>query len=265
MSREIEAIVSCRITPHKMESLEYIDAYFAGEFPPEEVSRFEKRIQDDPAFADEVAYYLGVLSTAREANRTERKERFRELYRKGAGTGRTATVRRMDGRKWLAVTAAAAVLAMVVLAWLLYLRPANPARLAERYIQQNLALLPVKMGSADSLATARGINLYNSGKFAEALQQYEEVLRSDSLNPTALNYAGIVSLRMENYDKALDYFIKLEHHTDPRVNPALFYEALTLLRRNFTGDSDHAKQLLRQIVENEWNRRADAQELLGKL
>jgi len=262
MSREIEAIVSCRITP-KMESLEYIDAYFAGEFPPEEVGRFEKRIEEDPAFADEVAYYLGVLSAAREANRTERKERFRELYREGAGTGRTATVRRMDARKWLAVIAAAAVLAMIVLTWLLYLKPANPARLAERYIQQNLALLPVKMGSADSLATS--VNLYNSGKFPEALQQYEGILQSDSLNPAALNYAGIVSLRMKNYDKALDYFIKLEHHTDSHVNPALFYEALTLLRRNYTGDADHAKQLLRRIVENELNRRADAQELLGKL
>jgi tetratricopeptide (TPR) repeat protein len=169
----------------------------------------------------------------------------------------------MDTRKWLVVTVAAAVLAMVILAWLLYLRPANPARLAERYIQQNLALLPAKMGSADSLVT--GVNLYNSGKFAKALQQYEGILRLDSLNPVALNYAGIVSLRIENYDKALDYFIKLEHHTDPRVNPALFYEALTLLKRNHTGDSDHAKQLLRQIVENEWSRRADAQELLGKL
>lgn len=262
MSREIAAIVSCRITP-KMESLEYIDAYFAGEFPPEEAGRFEKKIQEDPAFAGEVAYYLGVLSAARQVDRTARKERFRELYREGAGTGRTATVRRMDTRKWLVVTVAAAVLAMVILAWLLYLRPANPARLAERYIQQNLALLPAKMGSADSLVT--GVNLYNSGKFAKALQQYEGILRLDSLNPVALNYAGIVSLRMENYDKALDYFIKLEHHTDPRVNPALFYEALTLLKRNHTGDSDHAKQLLRQIVENEWSRRADAQELLGKL
>lgn len=262
MPREIEAIVSCRITP-KMESLEYIDAYFGGEFPPEEESRFERKIQEDPAFADEVAYYLGVLSAAREANRAERKERFRELYREGAGTGRTAPVRRMDSRKWLAVTAAAAVLAMIVLAWLLYMRPANPARLAERYIRQNLALLPVKMGRADSLQT--GINLYNSGRFTEALQQYEGLLRSDSLNPTALNYAGIVSLRLENYDKALDYFIKLQHHTDPHVNPALFYEALTLMRRNYTGDSDNAKQLLRQIVGKELNKKADAQELLGKM
>lgn len=246
-----------------MESLEYIDAYFGGEFPPEEASRFEKRIQEDPEFADEVAYYLGALSAAREANRTERKERFRELYKEGAGKGRTATVRRMNPRKWLVVTAAAAVLAMIVLAWLLYLRPANPARLAEGYIRQNLASLPVKMGRGDSLAT--GIGLYNSGKFAEALQQYEGLLRADSLNPTALNYAGIVSLRMENYDKALDYFIRLQHHTDPHVNPALFYQALTLLKRNYAGDSDHAKQLLRQIVENDLNKKVDAQELLGKL
>ena len=246
-----------------MESLEYIDAYFGGEFPPEEASRFEKRIQEDPVFADEVAYYLGVLSAGREANRTERKERFRELYRDGAGMGRTAMVRKMGPRKWLVVTAAAAVVAMIVMAWLLYLRPADPSRLAGNYIRENLALLPVKLGREDSLA--KGINLYNSGKFPEALQQYDELLRWDSLNTVALNYAGIVSLRMENYDKALDYFIKLELYTDPHVNPALFYEALTLLGRNHTGDAERAKKLLKQIVEKGLNKQADAQELLGKL
>jgi tetratricopeptide (TPR) repeat protein len=152
---------------------------------------------------------------------------------------------------------------MIVLAWMLFLRPADPTRMAENYIQRNLAYLPVKMGSPDSLTT--GINLYNAGKFAEALQQFEGLLRTDSLHPVALNYAGIVSLRMDNYDQALGYFRKLQHHTDPHINPALFYAALTLIRRNHPGDLNLAKELLRQIVEEDLNKKADAQELLGKL
>ena len=37
-----------------MDNLEYIDSYFDGEPSPEETGRFESRINDDPAFANEV-------------------------------------------------------------------------------------------------------------------------------------------------------------------------------------------------------------------
>jgi tetratricopeptide (TPR) repeat protein len=246
-----------------MESLEYIDAYFGGEFSPEETGRFERRIQEDPVFAGEVAYYLGVLSAARESGREAQKARFRELYRERAASGRPAVVRKMIPRTWLVVTVAASILAAVVLTWTLYLKPADPARLAERYMRQNLTYLPVKMGGMDSLTM--GIDLYNSGKFAEALRQFEGMLRLDSLNPAALNYAGIVSLRMENYDKAIEYFVRLRQHTDPHVNPSLFYEALAFMKRNHAGDADKAKQLLRQIVDAGLNKKADAQELLSNM
>ena len=268
MFGEIEAIVSCRIT-RKMDSLEYIDAYFGGEFSPEETNQFEKRIQDDPVFAEEVADYLSARVAAKEINDEERKRRFRELYR--GETGREmrsdgdglGAVRKMNSRRWVPVAAAAAILAVVALAWLLLFRPANPSRLAERYIRENLSQLPAKMGSADGLAS--GVALYNSGKFADAFQRFDDLLRVDSSNPTALLDIGLVSLRMENYDKALVYFLKLQNHTDSRVNPALFYEALTLMRRGHPGDSDQARQLLKRIVEENLDKKEDARELLGKM
>jgi tetratricopeptide (TPR) repeat protein len=169
----------------------------------------------------------------------------------------------MGARRWVTALAAAVVLAAVALSWLLFWRPADPSRLAGRYIRENLAGLPVKMGGADSMQT--GISLYNDGRLADALQQFENVLRLDSLRPAALLDAGIVSLRMGNYDQALDYFITLENHTDPHVNPALFYEALALMKRNHAGDADHAKQLLTRIVQEDLNKRRDAQELLSNM
>lgn len=241
-----------------MDSLEYIDSYFSGGFPPEEVSRFEKRIQEDPVFAEEVAFYLGARGVAREAGVDERKTRFRELYQ-----SRPAPVRRMPSQTWFRVAVAAAIVLVIGLVWLLFLRPADPTRLAERYIRDNLTVLPVKMGRADGVQT--GLGLYNYGDFPGALRQFNDELRLDSLNPAALLYAGIVSLRMENYDKALDFFVSLSNHTDPHVNPALFYEALTLMRRGRVGDADKAKQLLMRIVREDLDKRLDAQELLGKL
>jgi tetratricopeptide (TPR) repeat protein len=253
-----------------MDSLEYIDAYFGGEFSPEETNQFEKRIQEDPVFADEVAYFLSARAAFKEVNVEERKARFREIYAKGVNRGEAGLprigregVRRMNPGRWVPITAAAAILAIVAMAWLLFLRPAGPSSLADTYIRQNLSQLPAKMGGASRLES--GVALYNSGRFADAFQQFEDLLRADSLNPTALLDIGVVSLRMENYDKALTYFLKLQNHTDPRVSPALFYEALTLMRRGHPGDSDQAKQKLKRIVQEDLNMKEDAREFLGKM
>ena len=64
-----------------MDSLEYIDSYFGGGFSPEEAGRFEQRIQEDPAFAAEVAYYISARAALKEARSEEGIARFGEIYR----------------------------------------------------------------------------------------------------------------------------------------------------------------------------------------
>ena len=244
-----------------MDSLEYIDAYFGGGFSPEEAGRFEQRIQEDPTFAAEVADYISVRAALKEARSEERLARFGELYRQQPVP---AKIHPMGARRWMPALAAAVVLAAVALSWLLFFRQANPPQVADRWIGDNLAHLSVKMsGEADSIQT--GLALYNSGRFPEALQQFKGILGRDSLNAAALLDAGIVSLRMGNYDQALDFFSNLASHTDPSLNPALFFEALTLMKRNRDGDTDLAKQVLKRIVQQDLDKKEDARELLGKL
>ena len=47
------------------EQLAYIDSYFNKELSPEESRIFDLRIEQDPAFAEEVAFYLTTLNTAK--------------------------------------------------------------------------------------------------------------------------------------------------------------------------------------------------------
>ena len=61
-------------------SLEYIDQYFQGTPLPEEASAFEKRITEDPAFAEEVAFYLSARQALKEKLAEEKKSTFREIY-----------------------------------------------------------------------------------------------------------------------------------------------------------------------------------------
>jgi hypothetical protein len=46
---------------------------------PEEIRRFERRIAEDPAFAEEVAFYLSAKQSLKTEANQEKKERFRQL------------------------------------------------------------------------------------------------------------------------------------------------------------------------------------------
>jgi tetratricopeptide (TPR) repeat protein len=243
-----------------MDSLEYIDDYFKGAFPPDEARKFEGRIQDDPAFAEEVAYYLSTLVAFKEEQVAEKKRSFREIYRQTAVQGPQGLVRPMIRRRWVPALAAAVLIGVIALGWIFFLSPPAAPKLADQYIRQNLDQLSVKMGGVDGMQT--GLTLYNDGKFPDALDQFKRILAADSMNSMAMLDAGIASLRMEHYDQALDYFTTLQNHTDPHINPALFYEALTLMKRDRSGDATHAKQSLQQIVQAGLDKKEDAAQLL---
>src|SRR5258708_31546600 len=126
-----------------MDSLEYIDGYFNGEFSPEETRQFEKRIQDDPMFAEKVAFHVSAYIGFKEDDAVERKRRFREMYRQ---TISQAKARRAEVRRFLSAIAAAALFAGIALCWYLFFNPVAAPRLADQYIRQNRGFFGVKMG-----------------------------------------------------------------------------------------------------------------------
>jgi tetratricopeptide (TPR) repeat protein len=243
-----------------MDSLEYIDDFFKGHFASDEARLFEERIQQDPVFAEEVAFYIMTFATLKEDHAEERRTSFRQIYLQSAIPERTEKRKLISF--WPVLAAAVAVIVFIA-CWFLFLRPANPTTIAAQYIEQNLSQLGVQMGSADSMQS--GLNLYNEGKYAAAQEKFENILRSDSSNATAILNTGIVSLKLENYDKALIYFKKLEARPDLHVNPAFFFEALSLMKRNHTGDIVHAKQILQEIVQKDLDKKEDARLLLRKM
>ncbi|MEO7490049.1 MAG: tetratricopeptide repeat protein, partial [Ferruginibacter sp.] len=128
----------------------------------------------------------------------------------------------------------------------------------------HLLTLPVTMGTQqDSLQT--GLNLYKADKLPEALQYFEALLKNNPDNEAAKKYAGIVSLRLNNYDKALSYFKSLELNTASFSNPAKFYHALTLLKRNNTGDKSAAVLILQDVVSKDLEGKETAAGWLKKL
>jgi tetratricopeptide (TPR) repeat protein len=257
-----------------MDSLEYIDDYFKGLLTADQKKEFEQRILSDPSFAEELAFYLNAQAILKDEVEEEKKARFRELYRQnppvdagadpGADTAGGPVVRRLSPvRKLWPYLAAASVLILIVAAWLLSGTGSGPDRLADQYIHGQLQNLPVKMSSVqDSLQKA--IALYNADSLPEALVRFGQLLQRDSARAQARVYSGIVCLRLDKYDEALDHFRQLEADTTLYNNPALFYESLTLMKRNHPGDSQKARQLLQLVVDRDLDKKEDAQRLLSK-
>jgi tetratricopeptide (TPR) repeat protein len=244
-----------------LDNLEYIEAYFNEELSQEGRREFEQKIITDPVFAEEVAFYLSSKQVAAAAM-TKEKERLKEIYvqykqGKNADQRQPALLRKLW--PW---AAAAAVLAGILFGLNVWFKPDSPMKLADKYMLENFQTLSVTMGKQDSLQA--GLSIYNEGRLEEALKQFETIVRNDTTFIEAKKYAGIVSLRLGQYDKAIDYFSQLEIYTGLYANPGKFYKALTLLKRNQPGDTDTARQLLQQVVENDLEGKKVAEKWLKK-
>ena len=256
-----------------MENSELIEDYFTSDPGPDQVRAFENRIASDPAFAKEVAFYLSVHTVAREVYQSEKKQQFRELYQQSQA-GKTsipststqytlAKSRSIPVRKLAYYLAAAAVVAGISFGIYTYVQPGlSPQQLAVQFEQEHLKTLSVTMGGpVDSLQ--KGLNFYNVNKTDQALIIFEQLCQKDSTDSKAQENAGLAALRMKDYDKAMSHFKKLETFT-LHSNPALFYQAVTLMDRNLPGDADSAKQLLQQVVQQDQEFKEFAQKWLGE-
>ena len=250
-----------------MDNLEYIDSYFNGKQSAEETTEFEKKIMGDPSFAEAVAFYLSAKQVAKDHQEQmpeTKDERFKELYTKYK-LDNHSSLQKKDTvmRKLWPYVAAAAIITAVVFSWLTWLKPSSPGKLADRYIKEHFGTLSVNMGITED-SIQKGKHLFNDGKLQEALLQFESIMQNNTSSFEAKKYAGIVSLRLKDYGKAIEYFSQLENYPGLYANPGKLYHALTLIKRNLPGDKQEAKTLLEQVVQNDLEGKADAEALLRK-
>ena len=240
-----------------MESLEYIESYFEKKLSPDETGKFEQRIKDEPNFAEEVSFYLASKQAAMSTLAEEKKNRFREIYQSKEVALPLRTL-----KLWPAVAAAAIVIG-IVFGVFMWMKPVSTEQLADKYMQDNLKTLGVTMDSKEnSLQT--GLRLYNDSKYADALNQFESIIQSDTSDFTAVEYAGKTALQLKQYDKALYWFVQLENRPGLFSNPGKFYHALTLMKRNLPGDKDKSYQLLNEVVTNNLAEKNEAEKWLKK-
>jgi tetratricopeptide (TPR) repeat protein len=223
----------------------YAEAYFKRQLSDTEMKQFEERCMQDAAFARQVALFISTAEGIRQQLLEEKKRQWRTIST-GEATTTVAPVRKLAIRKWIVYAAAACVLVAVTL--IFTFRSSSPQQLADEYIAQHYAYLSQTMNiSSDSLQ--QGIAAYNNKDYDRALQLFKKVYQSNPANSKAKKYTGLVYLRTQQYDKALQQFEELANTPGLHENSGLFLMAVTLLERNKQGDKVRAKELLQQVVQ----------------
>jgi len=232
-----------------------IDNYLKGLLNPDELKIFDQRLINEPAFAQKVAFYVNAQNAALALAHEEKRNRFRQIQ--SVSTLPKSNVVKL----WLPYVAAAVLIGAISLVLIFYFNNPSPTKLSHQFIEREFTTLGVTMNATED-SVEHGVRLYNEGKFDQALTTYEKVIQRDSGDHMAIKYAGIVSLRLKQYDEALGYFLRLQNIPLLHANAGKFYSAITLMERNQASDLPRAKKLLQQVVDNNLEGRDTAENWL---
>ncbi|MEY4540799.1 MAG: hypothetical protein RLZZ306_2556 [Bacteroidota bacterium] len=235
--------------------LEKIEKYLNNELSLSERKVFENQLSMDEELAKNFAFYANTHTAAKKLANEKRKEQFENLRTEIS----SRTVRKIKPMIWLSGLAASVILALGFW-WFSQTATSNAEILADVYIQEHFENLPVKMdGNADSLQM--GLRLFNEQKLNEAQKIFEAILQRKNNDSEATKYAGITALKLQQYDKAIQYFQALSQQTNLYSNPGKFYEALALMKQNKV-DRKKAKEILNEVIINNLEGNEEAKRII---
>ncbi len=230
---------------------ERIERYFSGKLNERERKEFEQQLRTDHTLINEVAYYIQLRNALKQELLETRHAEWQN----------NKPPKRISIR---AVYWAAAVLLMGVgIGWYwLYSPSITLEEYANHYIEQNFERRNIQMGASDD-SLQMAIGFFNKGALEQSLAITEQLTASHPGNAEQLELSGITALKMDQYDKALTYFKQMEQ-LDLYDNPAVLYQAITLLKRKAPLDNQEAEKLLNKVINENLGGNKLARDWLNK-
>jgi tetratricopeptide (TPR) repeat protein len=216
-------------------NLEIIDDYLNGKLSDEEKKEIERQIVKDKVFAKEFSFMLLSKKAAKQEADILRKKEFESL--KSGIELQKGNNKFLNKRVYTWV--AAASIALIAGFFLIFNNNESPERMAQNYIDKNLATLPVLMGNEeDSLQKA--INFYNKKAYTEASIIFEKLSKH---NAKAMEYYGLNALQLNQYEKAITIFEQLSTN-ETYKNRAKLLLALSHFKK---GENEKCYEILKSI------------------
>lgn len=251
---------------HDQATYELIERYLTGESSPDEVTLVEKRVAEDPEFAELLALHRDLDATLADRETMEFSAALAAAdaadRQANARQRPEAKVRKLNWQRW-AIAASIALIAVVGGVFLLRDRSLTGPQAFDQYFEVYNAPADFR-GDSEAIAATydSAFAAYNSKDWPKAIAAFEDIILKDSNPVTAKFYLGISRLGAGDVDGAIRDLRALGASSHPFTTQSKWYLALGLLEK---GEDAEARKVLEPLANGSGKYAALAKELLEKL
>lgn len=236
-----------------MENEALITKYFEQQLSEEEKVLFATLLQEDAAFAKEVAYQQNVKK-AIVLNEREALKHTLQSFESEKKSNKIPTL------YWF--SAAVVVLFFGGLTWF-QLKSSSPEQLYQEYYQSYPNVLaPTVRGDSERNLKSDAFYEYDSGNYEKSLELFSKIYKEEAVD-YALFYQAMSLMELKQYADAIALFDQFKTADNNAFSPFVkWYKALSYLKLN---EKEKAVQLLKELSKEENPQQSKAKELLDAL
>ena len=239
-----------------------ITRYLDGVMNAEEMKVFEEQMQQDAELQNEVALIKDVNATLKiklhpGENELSLRNSLQDLRGEFFSTKtEQAKIIPLGRRRWIAAAAAVFVMALLLTVW----QPWKKEDLYQQYAAIQMPGIAERGAAADSLLK-QAVENFNNKKFADAIPDFEAVLRDSAENIFFQYFYAIALLQNNQTEKSRTELTALYNGVSLFKYDAAFYMALSYLKeKNKPGCNEWLNK-----IPADAGPYSNAQELLKKL
>lgn len=246
---------------HSETDITLVEKYFDSELSESEMKHFSLRVETDENFKTLVEQEKALIGAIRYQGIEDNLQYLQNLEANLQGNDQTSVNRPI--KKWYYFAAAAAVIGIVILSKVLLTSfNETPEELFAAYFKPYPNMFEPKLrGESKASDRTEAFAAYEQGDYQKAATLFRELLKVNK-EPGILLLLGNSNLILGNLDEAKNNFTTLNKEFDELDIQSKWYLSLCYLK---SGDTERAKNMLRELGETEISYATKAKELLEKV
>lgn len=228
-----------------------INSYFEGTLTPQDRLLFDKLMETDPSFSEQVTFHEMIKAAIALETRDSLKSKLQEFEDEQISKSR--------GKKWLYVAASIAVLLGISL-FFVDQKPTANKLYAQYFEPYPNTVAPVVRSDSDKNLKSDAFAAYESENYEKASQLFVRIASTEK-EEFAYFYNAMSLMKLERVSEAADILSKTEW-TESYKDKSLWYLSLCRLKQNNLLET---KELLRKLIQKNGFKYKEAESLLREL
>jgi hypothetical protein len=238
-----------------------IDKYLTGQMDPQSEKEFERKLKEDNELKKEFELHKEINNAIQEDEIIELRDKLEDN-----GSGKTKRKIRLNRSDLLSIAASFTLFIAVGLLMLFHSQLTNPDDLYASYFEPYPSIYSQRaVGGNTSLGQIKekAFLTYEKENWNDSKSYFSELLEKNPGNIEYTFYLGVLNLKLDNTNKALEQFQTILQKDDPLFeDQATWYLALGYLKQD---DIEKSVYYLNRILREDMANKEKASELIKKL